>query len=614
MKVGVPQPHHLERQFGEAEWIERTEIVLARPFQEGVPQPVGEEPSSRGSIDHESAGLPAIEQPVAQALVEERNTRRAVLEQAWKAFVDQSFVTDRPAEELPEPWLRHGMLGCGKDFEQRHVALIVSPIGKMPPEPALVETDKALRKVLRRFEWKRSLRDRLPQHAQIEKVTLGRGENAFKQRFSLVARQVLSRQPSTDINARIFEILRRFRFYVHGNKAGELAKDGLFRPASHDQGNPAGELCRMGRQNLDQFATPIAHRLVEAIDHDRETVLAPASVDGGRQWLDQQPGKERGRASALYLLAVFPPQPVDQKPAVIGQPGRHLEGERTQHAAGVAADIVVVETEIDAEDMDPAVVGQPGGKSALARASAAAQPKQARVTGRVLPVGELLLQPLTANEAVDQLDDVGALRRRREAALQLLDLGGEALRLRAGEQVEQLLQLGPVPALKRLWSGRLVPGPVVHVEPVDVAHQGGRRLHHLGVEQNGGDRAAFLVQSQAELIEADTGIAHGMAGEEAQGPVRVLQAVDDATAPVLAGLDRRPVAPDVVAGGDQVALDAIDDRLVVGLVAVAQEDLHRAASPPTPDLATPWRRSIHSRGRRLVRSHSPSAGNTCVRR
>ncbi|MCX7363076.1 MAG: hypothetical protein NTV97_14650 [Alphaproteobacteria bacterium] len=162
---------------------------------------------------------------------------------------------------------------------------------------------------------------------------------------------------------------------------------------------------------------------------------------------------------------------------------------------------------------------------------------------------------------------------RAMSAVWAAGVAGETLHLRVGEKLLELLELGGVPGLERRLAGGLAVGPLVHVEPLDVAHRHRRRGHHLGFEQHGGDGAALLVQGDAQLVEADAGLAHRMLGEEAEREVGAFHPVEDAAAPVVAGLDGRIVFPDLVARGLEVALDTLDDGPVV-VVAVAQEDLH----------------------------------------
>ena len=178
--------------------------------------------------------------------------------------------------------------------------------------------------------------------------------------------------------------------------------------------------------------------------------------------------------------------------------------------------------------------------------------------------------PFAADEAVDQRRDVGGLGDRVEAGFQVLDLAAETVGFRIGEQVQD-------GALLLLIPGVVLGRPVGHVEPLDVADRD-RRLHLvLRLDQDGGEVAVPHAERQRDLVEAHAVFANGVTGEEGERAVGVGEAVEDGAAPVVARFYFGGVDPGRVAGGLQVAPDALHQR-GVGVVGVAEEHLQAHAA------------------------------------
>ena len=159
-------------------------------------------------------------------------------------------------------------------------------------------------------------------------------------------------------------------------------------------------------------------------------------------------------------------------------------------------------------------------------------------------------------------------------AVERLDLSGEAAAFVALHHPDDLGELGLIPFL----PCGLVPSPplfpVVHVEPLDVADVH-RRLHLLlALDEDGLDVSALHANGDGNLIAADAGITGGVFREEGNELVAAGDAVGDPLPPVVACLDLILVEPDIVPAHFEIALDAMDEFLVL-VVPVAEEEAER---------------------------------------
>ncbi len=112
------------------------------------------------------------------------------------------------------------------------------------------------------------------------------------------------------------------------------------------------------------------------------------------------------------------------------------------------------------------------------------------------------------------------------------------------------------------------------------------------------------MQRDRQLIQADARIARRMPRQESQCPVALHQAVDDAAAPIVPHLDFRRVDPDIMAGGHEVAADALHQGRIA-VVPVAQKDLHGCR----PAIGASRRRLRHGGAeRQMGGSLRPEAG------
>ena len=203
----------------------------------------------------------------------------------------------------------------------------------------------------------------------------------------------------------------------------------------------------------------------------------------------------------------------------------------------IAPGFDIVEAQIEPDHIGAAVMGKPCRKCALASAGRPRDPEQPRFRIVPAPLLQLLQQPLTANEAVHEPADVGLLEDWREAPLKAFDLAGGPHRCRTGKKCEKLIELRAIPCLPSGAALGLASFPVVHVEPLDMAHGHRRPDLAFRFDQDGGDSAALGMQRDRQLVEADARVARGIARQESQGPVRRLQS---------STMRRRQSSPDLI--------------------------------------------------------------------
>ena len=155
------------------------------------------------------------------------------------------------------------------------------------------------------------------------------------------------------------------------------------------------------------------------------------------------------------------------------------------------------------------------------------------------------------------------------------------------QECEKLIELRAIPCLPSGAALGFASFPVVHVEPLDMAHGHRRPDLAFRFDQDGGDSAALGMQRDRQLVEADARVARGIARQESQGPVRRLQSVDDATAPIVARFDLGSINPDVVTVLLQIHADTLDQTRIP-VVPIAQKNSH--ARRPSSDRRNPVQR------------------------
>ena len=180
--------------------------------------------------------------------------------------------------------------------------------------------------------------------------------------------------------------------------------------------------------------------------------------------------------------------------------------------------------------------------------------------------------PLPSGESfLEQFVDAGVGFNRFEVALELFNLTGKASAFVALHDAYDLGEALLIPRAPILLCDVAFHPPVVHIEPLGVANAG-RRLHVLfAFDEDGLDVALFDTNRDADLVEANAGVAGGMFREEGDEFVAAGDALGNGAPPVVAKLDLALVEPDIVPALFQVGLDAADEFLA-RVVAVAEED------------------------------------------
>ncbi len=205
-------------------------------------------------------------------------------------------------------------------------------------------------------------------------------------------------------------------------------------------------------------------------------------------------------------------------------------------------------------------------------------PEKARILGGLTPLIDLALQPRPSDKTVDQRANVSLLADRGEKAIKLLDFAGEALNVGAREKGEYFTDFVFIPILPLPPALRLAFRPIAHIQPLNVADGNGGLDLRITFDQDRRDRAALLVQCDADLVETHAGIADRVARQKGQHPIRLSQSIDDAATPILAGLNFEFVDPDFVPGRLQIrpmrstsgALRSPQTALIRALFAAAQ--------------------------------------------
>ena len=114
---------------------------------------------------------------------------------------------------------------------------------------------------------------------------------------------------------------------------------------------------------------------------------------------------------------------------------------------------------------------------------------------------------------------------------------------------------------------------------------GGGFTPRFALDEDGLDVSLFDANRDADLIEADAGVAGGMFREEGDEFVAARDPFRDGAPPVVAEFDLALIEPDIVSAFFKVGLNEADE-ILVAVVTVTEEDAERGEGLLCDELVT----------------------------